>query len=171
MIFEKRQSSGSGSQRRCSATVFYDGACPLCRREIAHYRRLRGADELAWVDISQDQAALDAHGLSREQAMKRLHVLDASGGWQTGAWAFAELWSQLAAYRWLANLLRMTGTLPMLDRAYGVFARWRVNRHCNPGTCEAGADTRQRPIGENISTTYPSGANRHPQTQGERSCA
>ena len=112
-------------------TVFYDGACPLCRREIAHYRRLRVADRLAWVDISNDQATLDAHGLSRQAAMERLHVRDAAGNWQTGAWAFAELWAHLPRYRLLSGLLRRTGALPLLDRAYTLFARWRLRRRCD----------------------------------------
>ena len=30
--------------------VFYDGGCPLCRREIAHYRRIDSAERLRWVD-------------------------------------------------------------------------------------------------------------------------
>ena len=32
--------------------VFYDGACPLCSREIAHYRRRQDSDDLLWLDIS-----------------------------------------------------------------------------------------------------------------------
>jgi predicted DCC family thiol-disulfide oxidoreductase YuxK len=111
-------------------TVFFDGSCPLCRREIAHYRRSRYADRLAWVDLSSDQARLEVHGLSRQQAMQRLHVLDASGNWQIGAWAFAEMWSHLPRYRVLASLFRHTGLLPLLDRLYNVFARWRSRRRC-----------------------------------------
>ncbi len=30
-------------------TVYFDGSCPLCRREIALYRRLPQAAQLAWV--------------------------------------------------------------------------------------------------------------------------
>ena len=109
-------------------TVFFDGSCPLCRREIALYRGSRYADRLAWVDLSSDQATLEVHGLSRQEAIERLHVLDASGNWQIGAWAFAEMWSHLPRYRVLASLLRNTGLLPPLDRLYNVFARWRSRR-------------------------------------------
>ena len=34
-------------------TIYYDGSCPLCRREIAFYRRLRATMRLDWVDVSQ----------------------------------------------------------------------------------------------------------------------
>lgn len=37
------------SRHKGVATVFYDGSCPLCSREIAHYRRLRGAESLKWA--------------------------------------------------------------------------------------------------------------------------
>lgn len=121
-----------------AATVFYDGACPLCRREIAHYRRLRGADRLAWIDIAGVNAPLATYGLSREGAMARFHVLDAAGRWQTGAFGFAELWSHLPAYRWLASTLRSLRLLPLLDRVYVRFARWRLRRACDERSCGSG---------------------------------
>ena len=117
--------------------VFYDGQCPLCSREIAHYRRLRGADTLNWVDITQDEDTLTAHGLQRETAMARFHVRDAAGQWQTGAWGFAELWSHLPAYRWLARILRALRLLPLLDRVYARFARWRIRGACRTETCDS----------------------------------
>jgi predicted DCC family thiol-disulfide oxidoreductase YuxK len=117
-------------------TVFYDGACPMCRREIAHYRRLRGADRLCWIDIAGDPAPLADHGLDRAAAMARFHVLDRHGQWQTGAWGFAELWAQLPAYRWLAGTLRGLRLLPLLDLLYGRFARWRLQRRCDGGACD-----------------------------------
>lgn len=124
-----------------AATVFYDGACPLCRREIAHYRRLRSADALSWIDIACDDAALRQHGLRRDTAMARFHVRDAQGRWHTGAWAFAELWSHLPGYRWLAASLRLLRLLPLLDQAYVRFARWRLQRRCGEGSC--GLDSKQ----------------------------
>ena len=161
---------GSNADRP-AARVFYDGACPLCRREIGHYQRLRGADRIDWVDISADQAKLQRYGLSRRVAMARLHVLDAAGTWQTGAWAFAELWSHLPAYRWLAGLLRRSGALPLLDRGYSVFARRRLRRQCNTGVCTDAPLPRDKHGSKKTRLTRHSGAGRLPHTTGERRCA
>jgi len=124
-------------------TVFYDGACQLCRREIGHYRRLDRAARIVWLDISQDTAALQAHGLSLEAAMERLHVLDADGVMQTGAYGFATLWDALPGYRWLSRTLRVTRTLARLDRAYAVFARWRLQHRCGSSDCARPRSTRR----------------------------
>jgi len=115
--------------------VFYDGGCPLCRREIEHYRRRDRAGALSWVDITRDGAALRAQGLSLDQAMARLHVLDAEGQWQTGAWGFAAIWERLPGYRWLARLLRGLRLLPLVDAGYRYFARWRARRRCDEDHC------------------------------------
>ena len=120
-------------QRLPRATVFYDGGCALRSREIAHYRRLDRDGELRWLDVQTDADALARHGLDRETAMRRFHVLDARGEWQTGAWGFAEIWSHLPRYRWLSRVLRHVGVLPLLDRVYSRFARWRLRRRCSDG--------------------------------------
>lgn len=116
--------------------VLYDGGCPLCRREIDHYRRLRGAEQLEWVDLAAADTDLDALGVDRAEAMARFHVRDGAGGWLTGAWAFAELWSHLPGYAALSRALRALRLLGPLDRAYGRFARWRLARPCRAGACQ-----------------------------------
>jgi len=67
--------------------------------------------------------------------MARFHVRDAAGHWQIGAFGFAELWSHLPGYRWLARTLRLLRLLPLLDRVYASFARWRLRRACDEHTC------------------------------------
>ncbi len=123
------------THKQLKPVVFYDGGCPLCRREIAHYRRLQSAGNLEWIDISTDVESLVRHRLTQSDAMARLHVLDATGNWQTGAWGFAELWSHLSGYRWLARLTRLPGLLPLMDRAYNIFARRRFRKRCNDINC------------------------------------
>ena len=79
--------------------VLFDGGCPLCRREIAHYRKLRAAQGVRWVDITMTDDLESRYGIGAEAAMARFHVRDGHGRWQTGAVAFVELWSHLGPYR------------------------------------------------------------------------
>lgn len=115
--------------------VFFDGGCPLCMQEIAHYRRLDREEQIQWVDITRRPDQLAAHGLSLYTAMARFHVLDSRGIWQTGAWGFNEMWSHLPYYRWLARLLTALRLIPLLDKAYTGFARWRVRSRCGADGC------------------------------------
>lgn len=105
-------------------TVFYDGACPLCRREIDFYRRRNGAGELAWVDVSLDDANLPA-GLTIERARARFHVLDVNGSLLSGGAAFAHLWTRLPSFRWAGRIGSMRPMIWLLDHLYNFFLRYR----------------------------------------------
>jgi len=115
--------------------MFYDGGCPLCSREVNHYRRLDTANRIDWIDINQDQTLLWAFGIPFQTAMERLHVLYRDGRVLTGAYAFAAIWSELPYYHVLASLLRIRGALTILDKFYNRFARWRFIRRCQTGAC------------------------------------
>lgn len=107
-------------------TVFYDGACPLCSREIGFYRTCAGADAVAWVDVSQaDDATPVAPGLSREAALAALHVRTADGRLVSGGQAFARLWTALPAFRRLGRMGRSRPGAWLLDGAYRLFLRLR----------------------------------------------
>ncbi len=118
-------------------TMFYDGGCSLCKREVAHYRRIDRADRVKWVDISARPGLLASVNIRYEEAMARLHVVDRSGKVQSGAWAFAAVWDELPYYRWLARVVRALRLLPAIDMAYVHFARWRLKRRgCESGSCK-----------------------------------
>jgi len=91
----------------CQAlTVFYDGACPLCRREISFYQRRDGAESVRWIDVSRSPAGEVAPGLSRDAALARFHVRDAAGRITSGGPAFAKLWEALPAFAVLGRVCR-----------------------------------------------------------------
>lgn len=116
--------------------VLFDGACPLCSREIAHYRRLRGADQVEWVDVSTTPNLFWLYGIDRHTAMRRFHVRTPDGEWVVGAAAFVELWSHLRGYWLLARAVQALRMLPLLDRAYVRFADWRLKRReCDGDRC------------------------------------
>jgi predicted DCC family thiol-disulfide oxidoreductase YuxK len=124
--------------------VFYDGDCPLCRREIAHYRRMDSAGRLSWVDAVNEPETLARHNLSLVRAMTELHVLDAAGRWQRGVDAFLVIWQQLPAYRWLAKMVAVLGLRSPLGFVYRHFAAWRYRHRCGSANCTTSAGARVR---------------------------
>lgn len=106
-------------------SVFYDGSCPLCVREIAYYRRRDGAERIKWMDVSGDNHNAPAPQLSCAAAMARFHVLHADGKLSSGAQAFSELWLQLPAFRWLGQVTRVPGIAWLAEYAYRLFLRAR----------------------------------------------
>ena len=108
-------------------TVLYDGACPLCRREIGVYRGLdplQSDTPLCFSDVSNAALPLPA-GTTREQLMARFHVQRPDGELLSGAQAFLALWAVLPGWRWLAFAGRLPGAVWLMERAYRMFLRWR----------------------------------------------
>ncbi len=108
-----------------AACVYFDGACPLCSREIATYRGARGGDQLQWVDAAACEGAALGPALTREAALARLHVRLPDGRLISGARAFVAIWEQLPAFRALALLARIPGAVWVMEGAYRAFLRLR----------------------------------------------
>ena len=108
-------------------TVLYDGACPLCRREIAHLRGLaerRHDSALCFVDVSRDDAGVGTVA-ERAALLARFHVQRADGTRLDGAAAFVAMWDRLPGWRVLARIARLPGALPAMEGAYRLFLRVR----------------------------------------------
>jgi ubiquinone biosynthesis monooxygenase Coq7 len=107
-----------------SVTVLYDGACPLCRREIGVYRGLDALQPVTWRDVSAADAVLPQGG-TRDAYLARFHVQRADGTVLSGAAAFIALWSVLPGWRWLARLGRLPGMTTVMEIVYRLFLRVR----------------------------------------------
>ena len=105
-------------------TVLYDGACPLCRREIGVYRGLRPNTPVCFADVSDASLALPS-GTTREQLLARFHVRGSDGQLLSGAQAFLALWAALPGWRWLALVGRVPGAAWLMERVYRLFLRVR----------------------------------------------
>jgi predicted DCC family thiol-disulfide oxidoreductase YuxK len=115
----------SSESQSGACTVYFDGACPLCRREIDHYRRQAQSALVAWVDVSTCHAAELGADLDRAAALARMHVRRADGQLVSGAAAFAEIWRHLPAYAWLARLAAWPRLLAVMEAGYVGFLRLR----------------------------------------------
>ena len=122
-----------------SLTVYYDGACPVCSREIALYQRQAGAQALAWVDVSHSSAESLGPDLDAPRALARLHVRRADGVLVHGAAAFVLMWQALPATRWLGRVAAVPPLPWILEGAYRAFLRLRpLWRKASAGATEPG---------------------------------
>jgi predicted DCC family thiol-disulfide oxidoreductase YuxK len=117
--------SDSSPRPRRPLTVLYDGACPLCSREIAWYRRRTACEPIDWLDIGTSAPSHLPRGVSREQAMARFHVIAPDGSIVTGARAFVRLWKAFPGLKRLALLARLPLVEPLMEWGYRVFLIFR----------------------------------------------
>ena len=110
---------------RASIEVFYDGECPLCRREVAFLRRRDSKGRIEFTDISA--AAFDAaqYGMTRADFMAQIHGRLPNGEFVSGVEVFRQLYSAVG-FRWVVALTRLPGLSWLLDVAYTAFARNRL---------------------------------------------
>jgi len=108
-------------------TVLYDGACPLCRREIAVYQGLQPVEAgqtVQFADISRTDCPLPPGG-ERSDYLARFHVQRGDGQVLSGAAAFVALWATLPGWRYLAMAACLPGATPVLELIYRAFLRIR----------------------------------------------
>ncbi|WP_425995146.1 thiol-disulfide oxidoreductase DCC family protein [Caulobacter sp. DWR1-3-2b1] len=104
-----------------AVTVWFDGDCPLCVREIALMRRLDRRGAIAFVDLAggggcpADRAAL----------LERFHAQESGGEMVSGAAAFAALWRAIPVLAPFGRMARNPVLLWGLERAYRGFLRIR----------------------------------------------
>jgi predicted DCC family thiol-disulfide oxidoreductase YuxK len=105
--------------------VFFDGACPLCRREIGMLRRLDRHGRLRLTDISAPEFDAAPLGRTHDELMREIKARLPDGTWITGVEVFRRLYGAVG-FRWLIPVTRLPLVRQMLDIGYRVFARNRL---------------------------------------------
>lgn len=101
-----------------SLTVWHDGTCPLCRREIALMRRLDTRGAILFVDAAS--AGPSSCPLDRDALLAGFHA-EEDGQLLSGAAAFAAMWRAIPLLRPLGLAARSALILRLLDVAYRGF--------------------------------------------------
>lgn len=102
--------------------VWYDGACPLCLREIALMRRLDRRGAITFVDVAS--GADPSCPIDRADLLARFHA-EEDGVIHSGAAAFAAMWRAIPLLRPLGLAARNRAVLRVLEAAYVRFLKVR----------------------------------------------
>ena len=125
-------------------TVYYDGKCGLCRREIEYYKRVAPPGGFLWHDIANDPTSLADLDISQADALRRLHARDAAGTVYVGVAAFIVIWQGLNYWKYLALIFKLPLLKTIASVVYDRFADYRFSRltHCQLASRKA-----NKPIG------------------------
>ena len=118
--------------------VFYDGACPLCMREISMLMRLdRKRGRIRFTDIASPDFDAAAIGTTYAALMKVIRGRLPDGTFIEGVEVFRKLYAAVGLGP-IVSLTRLPGVSHALDLGYRVFAknRLRFTGRCEPdGAC------------------------------------
>ena len=105
--------------------LLYDGACPVCSREVLWLYRRR-PDAIEAVDISLEGFDAAAYGLTAEQVDGALYGIRPDGGVTVGMDSLREAY-RLGGLGWIVAWTGWWPARPVFDALYRGFAR---NRMC-----------------------------------------
>ena len=105
--------------------VFFDGSCPLCKREMQMLRRLDKKRRILFTDIAATSFRPDGIGVDWESLMGRIHGRLPEGTMLEGVDVFRHLYTVLG-FRKLVRLSRMPGISHLIEVAYHLFAAHRM---------------------------------------------
>lgn len=152
-------------------TIFFDGSCPLCTREIALLTQFDEKRQLRVVDCSAtDFPPVDGH--AREAMMALIHARDSAGAWLIGAPVFdaayratgfasiASLWGNQhlqpmwsIVYPWIANNRMWLSKLGAIGAMSWVLHRLHArsakkaltqSQRCQDSTCDINGESRRK---------------------------
>lgn len=120
--------------------VFFDGDCPLCRREIELVRRLDRRGRVQCTDIAAPGFDPQPLGRTHGELMARIHGRLPDGSFVEGVEVFRQLYAAVG----LGPLVALTRIPPVswaMEAGYRWFAknRLRLTGRCSDATCEVPA--------------------------------
>ena len=113
-------------------TIFFDGGCPLCKREVDFLQSKNQKGALRFIDINTSDFSSDLkYGITYKQAMDRIHAMKSDGSLIKDIKVFQEAYS-LIGLGWIYAPTK----LPILDKfiefIYGLWAKYRLKITLRP---------------------------------------
>lgn len=113
-------------------TVYYDGKCNLCSREINYYKSIANDNDFNWLDIAKNPKYLKSIKVTQPEALMQLHATDQNNKLYVGVDAFILIWNNLRFWKILSIII----SLPLIKQisifTYKRFAKFRFSKltHC-----------------------------------------
>ncbi|ESP91156.1 MULTISPECIES: thiol-disulfide oxidoreductase DCC family protein [Pseudoalteromonas] len=122
-------------------TIFYDGTCPLCVKEMAALTKRDKSNRILIVDIYSEEFERYPD-IDPNKANSILHALDMNGNLLLGLDVTYHAW-RLVGMGWMYAPLRWPVVKPLADKLYLAFAsnRYRISylltgkSRCDSGVC------------------------------------
>lgn len=113
-------------------TVFYDGKCNLCSKEIKYYKSIADENVFNWFDIANDPKHLKSINISQPDALMLLHATDKDNNLFVGVDAFILIWRNLRFWKFLSVIVSLPLVKQVATLAYKGFAKHRFSKltHC-----------------------------------------
>jgi predicted DCC family thiol-disulfide oxidoreductase YuxK len=109
-------------------TLFYDGNCPLCAKEITLLKRFKDSS-LHLVDIHSIGHTTIALTKTKVELLSVLHLKSSDNSWQSGVDASVTAWGH-TPFGWILRPLRWPVIKTVVDWLY---YKWADNRVCRLG--------------------------------------
>lgn len=122
--------------------VWYDGDCPLCRREVHLIQKLDRQQVITFIDLSLGEPC----PIDRRTMLARFHAQETGKGLVSGAAAFGAMWRQIPTLRPFGLLALWRPALWSLERAYLLFLRLRPFLQALARSLDGDNDRLSRPL-------------------------
>ncbi|MEP3479600.1 MAG: DUF393 domain-containing protein [Fuerstiella sp.] len=117
--------------------VFFDGDCPLCRREINLLKWFDRKQRIKATDIATEDFQAEHYGKSMSEFMDEIQGRKPDGSWVIGVEVFRQLYSAIGL-GFAVWFTRWPGISHLLEFGYRVFAknRLKLTGRCTTDTCD-----------------------------------
>ena len=117
--------SAADTQPKFTFEIFYDGKCPLCRREISFLKAKDRKSRIRFRDIQQLQLNCPEIPRTHDQLMAEIHGRLPDGTWVTGVEVFRRLYDAIG-WTWVIAPTRWPLIRNVLNVSYRFFAKRRL---------------------------------------------
>mgnify|MGYP002884222437 FL=1 len=113
-------------------TIFFDGGCPLCKREVDFLQSRNQKGYLRFIDINRSDFSSDLKfGITYKKAMERIHALKSDGSIIKDIKVFQEAYD-LIGLGWIYAPTKLPIFNKLFELIYGVWAKYRLKITLRP---------------------------------------